>query len=83
MAKAESHICSTCGTPVDPKTKTRGSFLVELILWCCFVVPGLIYSLWRLTTRFKACKHCGSQVLVPVGTPAGKALLKQYGWVRV
>ena len=48
--------CVTCGTTGRPKRVTRGSLLIELVLWLCFIVPGLIYSLWRLSTRHTACR---------------------------
>lgn len=59
--------CKLCGFKGKTKTKTKGSFLIELILWIFFILPGVLYSLWRLTTREKVCSHCGhSTHLVPV-----------------
>jgi len=26
--------------------RTRGSILIEIVLWLCFLVPGLIYFIW-------------------------------------
>lgn len=71
-------ICSRCGTRGQTKTVTRGSFFIELILWLCFLIPGLIYSIWRLTTRHEACRSCGSIEMVPVNSPGGKALLNRF-----
>lgn len=65
-------ICNTCGLPENTKTITKGSFLIELLLWCMLIAPGLIYSLWRLSTRYSACRHCGSSVFVPENSPAGR-----------
>ena len=42
------------------KTVTRGSIWIEIILWLCLIVPGLIYSIWRLTTRRQVCSACGA-----------------------
>jgi hypothetical protein len=60
----------TCGTDAQPKTVTRGTIFIEIILWICFIVPGLIYSIWRLTTRGDACPACGSVAIVPFDSPA-------------
>jgi hypothetical protein len=72
-----SKICSTCGTTGKSKRVTKGSMLMEILLWCCFLVPGLIYSIWRLTTRHDACPACGSVHMVPLNSPAGKKMAAQ------
>jgi hypothetical protein len=72
MSKAK--ICSSCGTVGRAKTVTRGSLLIEIFLWLCLIVPGLLYSLWRLTSRHKACGACGAQTLIPLDSPLGRQL---------
>jgi hypothetical protein len=57
---AREFYCPNCGTVGRPKTATRGSFLMEVSLWLLLIVPGLIYSLWRLTTKTKVCPKCGA-----------------------
>lgn len=57
---------------------TRGSLLIEIILWLAFIVPGLIYTVWRHTSRYAACSACGANELVPVTTPGGRELLAKY-----
>lgn len=44
----EKLICPNCGFSGCPKTITKGSFSVELILWLFFILPGVDYSVWRL-----------------------------------
>ena len=72
-------ICSNCGTVGTPKSVTRGSILIEIVLWLCFIIPGVIYSIWRLTTRAKACRSCGSTNMVPLDSPMGKKLQRDFG----
>lgn len=67
-------ICTACGTIGYPKKVTKGSFAIELVLWLAFILPGLIYSLWRLTTRYKACPQCRSPYIVPLNSPRGRKL---------
>lgn len=72
------YICANCGTESKGTVNTKGSIFIELILWLCFLVPGLIYSIWRLTTRHRACPYCHSPQIVPTHTPRGKQLRAQY-----
>lgn len=65
-------ICKDCGAVGDPKQVTKGSFFIEIVLWCFFLVPGLIYSIWRLSSRHEACKTCDSKAIVPLSSPLGK-----------
>jgi hypothetical protein len=78
-----ANICSRCGTAGDAKTRTGGSILIELVLWCCFIVPGLIYSIWRLTSRKQVCAACGADSFVPLNSPVGQQLAAQYGVPKV
>lgn len=75
-AASATHICAECYSSNDGKTVTKGSFLVELILWLCFLIPGLIYTTWRVTSRDRRCIACGSGPLIPLSTPKGRALRK-------
>ena len=70
-------VCTTCGHHGQAKTRVRGSIWIELVLWVCFIVPGLIYSIWRLTTKQKICSSCGASNLVPPESPVGKEFLKK------
>ena len=72
-------ICSACGHVGKPKSSVKGSILIEIFLWFLLLVPGIIYSVWRLTTRHKACAKCGSSNLIPVDSPVGKKLLADQG----
>lgn len=71
-------ICANCGTTSKGKRDTKGSFWIELILWCCLFLPGFIYSIWRLTTRGRKCPVCGNRDLIPIETPRGRTLANQF-----
>lgn len=73
------YICANCGTESKGTSKTKGSIFIELILWLCFLVPGLIYSIWRLTTRHRVCPYCQAPNLIPTHTPRAKQLRAQFG----
>ncbi len=75
--EAAAFVCAACGTPGNPKSTTRGSIGIEIILWMCLFLPGLIYSIWRLSTRYNACPACGSREMIPANSPTGRRLLAQ------
>lgn len=70
-------VCKACGHQGSGSTKTRGNILIEIILWLCLIIPGLIYSLWRLGSRHKVCAVCGSTELIPIDSPIGKKLIEE------
>ena len=69
-------VCAQCGC-TGTESHTKGSFLIELVLWLFMCVPGLIYSIWRLTTRGQVCSACKSDRLVPANSPTGQNLLSR------
>jgi hypothetical protein len=71
-------VCKACGSVGEPKKFTPGSFLIEVVLWLCMFVPGLIYSLWRLKGKREVCKTCGSADLVPLDSPMGARLAAEF-----
>jgi len=76
---AQKLICSTCGHIGSTKTAVKGSILIEIILWLCFIIPGVIYSLWRSSSRHKTCPKCGGTNLIPLDTPVGIKILADQG----
>lgn len=72
-AKGRPMACTACGHRGPTKAQTRGAILIEIVLWLLFIVPGLIYSLWRLSTRRQVCMACGNAALVPLDSPVGAA----------
>ena len=68
-------LCTACLEKVEPEIVTSGSMIVELGLWIFFVIPGLLYSLWRLSSRHSECPKCGSREMIPLETERAKKLL--------
>jgi len=67
--------CPNCGCSAKPATITRGSFGIELLLWLFFLIPGLMYSIWRLSSRYKGCPMCKQPGMIPLDSPRAKAML--------
>lgn len=72
---AHRKYCTTCGDINNGKRKVPGTFLVELALWLLFLFPGLIYSLWRVSSAKRVCRRCESPTLIPLDSPIAQARL--------
>lgn len=74
--------CLRCGFAGPPSVSRPGSFAVEVVLWFFFLVPGFIYSVWRLSSNsVVSCPHCSSPGMVPAGSPnAAQMLAARGGW---
>lgn len=69
--------CTDCGFVGKTKRHMPGSILIELMLWCIFVIPGMIYSIWRHSSSKEACKECGGSNIIPTSSPKAKAALNK------
>lgn len=74
---ADKMVCTACGNVGPAKTMTKGSFGLEVVLWLCFLLPGLIYSIWRLTTRHEGCAVCGNVQLLPSSSPMAQKFMRE------
>lgn len=79
IVRSPTLICKDCGSTRGKKRGVKGSLFMEIALWLFFLLPGIIYSIWRLTTKFDACKDCGSATLLPIDSPMGQKLAKELG----
>lgn len=70
-------ICRACGTQGKPRVRNRGSSAIEILLWLFFIIPGLCYTLWRMGRKDKFCRTCGSQMVIPLGSPAANQFRAQ------
>ena len=74
----KKYVCPNCGYVGKPKVKIKGSFAVELVLWLLFIVPGLIYSIWRYSGKYYSCPKCGYENMIPADSPRGRKLIREY-----
>jgi len=68
-------ICPNCGFKGREKIYTKGNIGLEMVLWLFFLLPGLIYSIWRLSSRYRGCPKCGAPNMLPLDSPLGQKLL--------
>jgi uncharacterized membrane protein YqaE (UPF0057 family) len=68
-------ICTTCGFVGEPIRVTPGHFCLELALWFLLLIPGMIYSVWRVTHKALVCPKCKNPTMIPLDSPVGRDLL--------
>lgn len=71
-------VCNQCGFVGNGKVIKKGSGGVEIILWLCFLVPGLIYSVWRSSSKHSTCPKCNSTNLIPSDSPKAHGLMREH-----
>ena len=76
---AEQKLCTVCGAIGTTKRNMKGSLLTEFLLWCFFLLPGLIYSIWRHSSVAQVCRNCGSPAVIPLGSPVAQQTLAARG----
>ncbi len=70
-------VCTQCGYVGEPKRAIKGNGFIEIVLWLCFIVPGLIYSIWRSSSRYKVCPKCSNASLIPMDSPRAKTIMSE------
>jgi hypothetical protein len=69
-------VCTDCRAVDYADIRTKGSIRKEILLWLCLIIPGLVYSLWRITSgRVYACSSCGSESIVPRMSSRGQEII--------
>jgi hypothetical protein len=67
-------ICRQCHFIGHGVVVTKGTRLMESIMWSVFLIPGPFYSLWRHVTQHLVCHKCKSPDLVSLESPEGQVL---------
>lgn len=69
-------VCQNCGHVGEPSQKQRGSTLVTIILLLFWILPGVIYYIWRSADKSLRCDSCHSLNVIPADTEAAKPYLR-------
>ena len=86
-------VCPACGYVGKPKSMAKGSMVLELLLWLLGLIlaiiglpivllVALIYSIWRVTTKFKGCPMCKTAAMIPADSPMGRKLIGPQAHVK-
>ena len=74
---SKEYLCKSCGTIGKATSVTPGSFIIEIALWIAFIVPGILYSIYRITKRHNACPKCKSREIIPTDSPIAVRVLSE------
>jgi predicted RNA-binding Zn-ribbon protein involved in translation (DUF1610 family) len=75
--EAKRLICPSCGRKAYVKDVNRGNAALELVLWLFFLLPGLVYSIWRRSAKHSKCPDCGTTDMVPIDSFRGKQIIEE------
>lgn len=74
-----SWLCTTCGSETSAPGRP-GSPWVAVALAVPFVIPGIAYTVWRYTTRRRACPFCAQSQVIPSDAPLARTW-RAAGWI--
>lgn len=66
---SKDYICMVCGCQRAPVLERRGNLYIEILLWVCYIIPGVVYSLWRTVRRHQVCPNCRNPSIVKTTSP--------------
>lgn len=80
--------CLTCGHVGRAKSATSGSFFLELVLWCLFILFSIFFTIWillipliysivRAFSTKKCCSKCKSTSIIPIDSPIAVAKIAE------
>jgi hypothetical protein len=72
----EDKYCPNCGAVEIPMSKPKGSGLVNFILFLFFIIPGVLYFVWRMTTYRDVCPKCGAEGVIPTDSPRAREAIR-------
>ncbi|MEO6421839.1 MAG: hypothetical protein ABIR84_03925 [Candidatus Nitrotoga sp.] len=68
-------LCTSCGYIGETKIISKGSIDTEIILWFCFLIPGVIYSIWRYRSQHEVCPICDHATIIPADSPKAQQII--------
>ena len=78
---SEVRMCTLCGhETLEPLRRMPGSAWVTLVLLVPFVLPGVVYQVWRRAMQRPVCPRCGSAALIPGDAPLARTW-RAAGWI--
>ena len=61
------YYCTQCHTHSNT-AKMKGNGWIELVLYLFYILPGVVYSIWRRSGKPNGCPTCGHAALIPAGS---------------
>lgn len=67
--------CAKCGYHGPAEPRAPGKLWLEAVFWIAFMIPGVVYSIWRLFWRKYLCPQCKSADQQVVIAPARRVAM--------
>jgi hypothetical protein len=61
---SKKYVCIDCGCQRDPISVKRGLLVIEIFMWLLYILPGVIYSIWRRVRKQQVCPKCQNPSVV-------------------
>ena len=68
------YYCNACRNFTSTALK-KGSGWIELVLYLFYIIPGIIYSIWRRSSAPNVCPLCRATALIPAASAKPVAAL--------
>ncbi len=73
---SRKYICMECGCQRDPVKAKRGLLVVEIFMWLLYIVPGVIYSIWRRVRKHEICSKCRMPSIVLTSSSRAMGMMR-------
>jgi len=73
---SKKYVCMECGCQRDPIQAKRGFLFVELFMWLLYIVPGVIYSIWRRLRTHQICPNCRNPSIVLTSSSRAMGMMR-------
>ena len=60
----KKYLCTECGCQRDPINAKRGLLVIEIFMWLLYILPGVIYSIWRRVRTLQVCPKCRNPSII-------------------
>ncbi|MDH5762415.1 MAG: hypothetical protein OEZ51_05490 [Nitrospinota bacterium] len=72
----KKYVCMECGCQRDPIDAKRGLLVIEIFMWLLYILPGVIYSIWRRVRKQQICPNCRNPSVVLTSSSRAMAMMR-------
>lgn len=72
----KKYVCMECGCQRDPVDAKRGLLVIEICMWLLYILPGVIYSIWRRVRKYQVCPQCRNPSVVLTSSSRARGVMR-------
>ncbi len=72
----KKYVCMECGCQRDPIDVNRGLWVIEIFMWLLYILPGVIYSIWRRVRKQQVCPKCRNPSVVLTSSSRAMGMMR-------